>query len=98
MTDPEFEQLDAEFQRLLRSRRKIPSGLLRRMASCRDCDRTDPEFYMVKRDLWLKVVPSGRGCLCLGCFAKRLGRPLAPDDFSDPPISRQGEAVVAPGC
>ena len=63
MTDHEFEKLDAEFQRRLRGRRKIPPEMTARLVSCRDCDRPDPEFYMVKRELWLQAVPSGRGCL-----------------------------------
>jgi len=85
MTDAEFETLDAELQRLLRSRRRIPPDLLRRLAACRDCDWQDPQSYMLKRSLWLQAVPTGRGCLCLTCLAKRLDRPLAPADFADPP-------------
>jgi hypothetical protein len=65
MQDAEFEKLDADFQRLLRSRRRIPPDLLHSLASCRDCDRHDPEFYTLKRSLWLTAVPTGRGCLCL---------------------------------
>jgi hypothetical protein len=85
MTDAEFEKLDAEFQRLLRSRRRTPPDMLRSLASCRDCDRPDPEFYMLKRSLWLAAVPTGRGCLCLACLAKRLGRSLRCEDFSETP-------------
>jgi len=38
---------------------------------------------MLKRDLWLQAVPSGRGRLCLACLAKRLGRPVVAEDFGD---------------
>jgi hypothetical protein len=93
MTDEEFEKLDAEARRVLRSGRRLPSRLGRRLTGCRDCDRTDPEFYMLKRDLWLQAVPSGRGCLCLACLARRLGRPLVAEDFGDLPLTREGEVV-----
>lgn len=76
MTDAEFETLDTDFQRRLRRRRKIPPDLVRKLAACRDCDRANPQFYMLKRSLWLKAVPTGRGCLCLACLARCLGRPL----------------------
>jgi hypothetical protein len=87
MTDAEFEKLDAEFKRVLRSRRQRDRRLelARRLAVCRDCDRDDPESYMLKRYLWLKAVPSGRGLLCLACLEKRLGRPLVAEDFGQPP-------------
>jgi hypothetical protein len=93
MSDEEFEKLDAQARRVLRSGRRIPSRLGRRLTSCRDCDRPDPEFYMLKRDLWLQAVPSGRGCLCLACLAKRLGRPPVAEDFGDLPIKQSGEVV-----
>jgi hypothetical protein len=83
MTDAEFEELDAEALRFLRRGRRIPFDLAGRLASCRDCDRENPESYMLKRDLWLKAVPSGRGRLSLACLTKRLGRPLANEDFGE---------------
>ena len=85
MTDAEFEKLDAEARDFLRRGRKIPSKLAGLLVRCRECDRKDPEFYMLKRDLWLTAVPTGRGCLCLACLAKRLGRPLVAEDFGTPP-------------
>ena len=93
MTDEEFERLDAEVRRVLWSGLRIPSRLSRHLTGCRDCDRRDPEFYMLERDLWLQAVPSGRGCLCLACLAKRLGRPLVAEDFGDLPITQSGEVV-----
>ena len=96
MTDGEFEQLNAKLQRLLRGRRKIQADLLARLASCKDCERSDPEFYMLPRKLGLQAVPSGRGCFCLACLSKRLGGPLAFDDFSQPPVTRGGDAVKVP--
>jgi hypothetical protein len=85
MTDAEFEELDAKARRFLQRGRRIPFDLAGRLAVCRDCDRDDPEFYMLKRELWLKAVPSGRGVLCLACLEKRLGRPLVAEDFGTPP-------------
>lgn len=96
ITDAEFEKLDAEARCILRSGRRLPWRLADRLASCRDCDRKGPEFYMLKRDLWLKAVPTGRGRLCLACLAKRLGRSLVTDDFDDLPISRDGDQVALP--
>jgi hypothetical protein len=85
MTDAEFEELDAEAMRFLRRGGRIPFDLAGRLARCRDCDRENPESYMLTRDLWRKAVPSGRGRLCLACLTKRLGRPLADEDFGQPP-------------
>jgi hypothetical protein len=86
MTDEEFETLDREFRRLLHANRKIPPDLLARLAGCRDCDRPDPESYMVSNGLWRAAVPSGRGRLCLACLTRRLGRHLHPADFGSMPI------------
>jgi hypothetical protein len=95
MTDDGFEKLDAEFQRGLQSRHKTPLNMRLRPASCRACDPPDPEFYMLKRDLWLQAVPSGRGCLCLDCRSKRLKRPVTDDDFADLPFNAlTGEPVA----
>jgi hypothetical protein len=96
MTDLEFEKLDAAARRILRSGRRLPARLAARLASCRDCDRKDPEWYMLKHDLWRKAVPTGRGCLCLACLAKRLGRSLVADDFVELPLTRDGEPVPLP--
>jgi hypothetical protein len=88
MTDAEFEKLDAAARSFLQRGRKIPFKLAGRLAACRDCGRADPEYYMLKRNLWLQAVPTGRGCLCLECLAKRLGRPLIAEDFGEPPCDR----------
>jgi hypothetical protein len=93
MTDEEYEKLYAEARRILHSGRNLPRKLAARLVSCRDCDREDPEWYMLTNELWRKAVPTGRGCLCLGCLAKRLGRPLVADDFGDLPHTRDGEPV-----
>jgi hypothetical protein len=71
--------------RHLRRGRRIPPAIARALASCRDCAAYPTEHYMLPRSLWLSVVPSGRGRLCLGCLEKRLGRPLAESDFSELP-------------
>jgi len=79
MTDAEFEKLDAQAGRYLQRGRRIPFELAGRLAACRDCDRPDAQVYWLKNHLWRKAVPSRRGCLCLACLAKRLGRPLDVD-------------------
>jgi len=99
MTDEEFERLDAELRCLLASGRRTRRyhAVVAALTRCRDCNRADPEGYMLRRDLWLQAVPSGRGCLCLKCLARRFGRPLVAEDFGDPPVDREtGEAIELP--
>lgn len=53
---------------------------------CMDCDvhTVDiDEYYMLKKEIWLSIVPEDRGMLCISCVDKRLGRKLTPEDFSD---------------
>jgi hypothetical protein len=89
MTDTEFEKLDAQVWAYHKRRRRLPIELAWRYSSCRDCNRPDPEFYMVNKNLWQKAV--GRrmlgGCLCVACLEKRLGHKLMPEDFATPPES-----------
>lgn len=46
-----------------------------------DCGHPRPEYYMLLDDLWLSIVPGGRGQLCLTCVGDRLGRSVTDDDF-----------------
>jgi len=88
MTDEEFNRLNEELIRLLRRGRprKRISEVARLRDRCRDCDRYDPEFYMVSNELWRaafppRVTPAGR--LCLNCLEKRLGRRLAREEIGN---------------
>lgn len=63
---------------------------------CRDCGtETLPtawdrraEYYMVHDHLWQAAgMGAVDGCLCIGCLEARLGRELAPDDFTDAPVN-----------
>jgi hypothetical protein len=47
-------------------------------------------YYTVHSHVWLQAVPEGRGHLCLHCLEKRLGRPLADDDFVATPFDILG--------
>jgi hypothetical protein len=49
---------------------------------------------MLRLDLWLQAVPSGRGCLCLACLEKRLGRPLVAEDFGELPFDRETDKAI----
>ncbi len=53
---------------------------------CLDC-REDTgkmhEHYFVRTEVWLSVVGSIVGMLCIGCLEKRLGRQLNSSDFTD---------------
>lgn len=62
----------------------------RRKFQCVDC-RVDTgkihEHYFVHTHLWLTVMPSVNGMLCIGCIEKRLGRSLTARDFTDATIN-----------
>jgi hypothetical protein len=45
------------------------------------------EHYFLNTELWLSVVGSKVGMMCIGCFEDRLGRLLVPDDFTDASIN-----------
>ena len=45
------------------------------------------EHYFVKTDLWLSVVGSKTGMLCVGCIEHRIDRPLGPSDFTSAHIN-----------
>ncbi len=55
--------------------------------NCLDCGRdTGPDglkeySFMLKNEVWLSIVPGGRGMLCREHMEKRLGRPLTPSDM-----------------
>jgi len=89
MTDDEFEELDAELSRRLGQRncpRKKLDALWKLRSRCRDCNCDDSEFYMVSREIWESAFAPGvrpRGCLCLNCLEKRLGRRLAREEIGD---------------
>ena len=62
----------------------------RRRFLCVDCGVDTSkihEFYFVKTELWLSVMPSTEGMLCIGCLEKRLGRGLNALDFTDAHIN-----------
>ena len=56
----------------------------RRKFLCLDC-RVDTgkilEHYFINTDLWLSVVGSKTGMLCIGCLEGRIKRRLQPSDF-----------------
>jgi hypothetical protein len=58
----------------------------RRKFLCLDC-KVDTgkikEHYFIRTDLWLSVVGSKKGMLCIGCLQKRVKRPLVKADFTD---------------
>ncbi len=46
------------------------------------------EYYMVHDAIWLPLVGSKKGMLCIGCLELRLGRKLCAADFTDCYINR----------
>lgn len=53
---------------------------------CLDC-KVDTgkisEHYFVNTPLWMEVVGTNKGMLCVGCLEKRIGRKLILQDFTD---------------
>jgi hypothetical protein len=51
---------------------------------CLDCKKDTGklgEFYFISTELWLSIVGSVQGMLCIGCLEIRLGRKLNSKDF-----------------
>lgn len=57
---------------------------------CVDCGG-DAELYMVHDHVW--PVPFDFGWLCIPCLETRLGRRLAPTDFTDVPANTPSKAA-----
>lgn len=58
----------------------------RRKFLCLDCGVDTGkinEHYFIKTDLWLSVVGSKKGMLCVNCLQNRLKRPLVKSDFTN---------------
>lgn len=57
---------------------------------CLDC-KVDTgkthEHYFINTDLWLKVVGSKTGMLCIGCLEQHIGRKLTKTDFPNVTIN-----------
>lgn len=57
---------------------------------CQDCQidtGKNNEFYFIKTELWLSVMPTINGMLCIGCLENRLGRQLTATDFTSASIN-----------
>jgi hypothetical protein len=54
----------------------------------------EPDYYMVHDVLW-RAHGVGKAQLCLGCFEKRLGRPLRISDFHPCPASVAAVQYIA---
>lgn len=61
---------------------------------CLDCGRSTcdlDEYYMVHDHVWQTCgLDTHDGCLCVGCLEQRLGRELAPRDFTPCPLNQGG--------
>jgi hypothetical protein len=75
--------------------RLFPLPLCPDPASCLDCGRDTielGEYYMVWDGVWLASgLERDEGMLCFACLERRIGRRLAPDDFTAAPINRHIE-------
>jgi hypothetical protein len=54
-----------------------------RCARCRVDVAAIGETFIVHDEVWLGVMPSRQGLLCVGCLEALLGRDLAPADFTE---------------
>ena len=78
---------------------------------CLDCGKdtfeNNEDYYVLRNRLWRSLVPRAErhGMLCRACVERRLGRPLAPEDFwsagtddeSDPqdqPMQREDYGII----
>lgn len=48
---------------------------------CRDCKKLYPPIFMIKHDLWRKMVNNKKDIICWDCFEKLLGRNISVDDL-----------------
>ena len=67
---------------------------------CVDCDKDtgkSGEFYFIHTELWLSVMPTINGMLCLDCLESRLGRMLNPSDFPNNHINRNAKNLKLRG-
>lgn len=59
---------------------------------CTDCrQKIIGEWYMVRDEVWHSSRVPQRYLLCIGCLEARLGRRLAPRDFTDCPANTSDE-------
>ena len=66
-----------------RIRFRTPRGCsndISRRYMCQDCEDEGPGCFIVHDHLWSSTCPQG-GIICIGCFEKRLGRPLQITDL-----------------
>ncbi len=64
---------------------------------CVDCGvDTKYEFYFIHTELWLSVMPSKNGMICVGCLETRLGRLLCAKDFTQSYINDTTWGVRSP--
>jgi hypothetical protein len=49
---------------------------------CKDCGEVS-DSPMYKDELWLSVMPSKNGYLCVECFERRIGRMITLDDLNN---------------
>jgi hypothetical protein len=67
----------------------------KRLGTWNDCDRKDIIMYTVHSDVWAEAgLAPNAGWICPPCLAKKLRRPLMPDDFDVMPVVVDGVEVT----
>ena len=55
----------------------------------KDCLKNEKDYYMIQHDLWLKLVGSHNGMLCMDCLETRLGHKLRKEEILPCPLTEQ---------
>jgi len=53
----------------------------------KDCMTDDKDYYMIQNDLWMKLVGSHNGMLCMDCLEARLGHKLRKEEILPCPLT-----------
>ena len=65
---------------------EIDRAVLTKDRTIRPCLNFQSEVYIVRPKVW-EATGLTRGCLCIGCLEKRIGRRLRPKDFRNDPFA-----------
>lgn len=53
----------------------------------KDCFKDPKDYYMVNDTVWLSVMPTKQGILCMDCLETKLGRKLKAEDIPNCPLN-----------
>lgn len=53
----------------------------------KDCIKDDKDYYMIQHELWMNLVGSHEGMLCMNCLETRLGHKLRKEEILSCPLT-----------